>query len=523
MEVLDWVPKVCNKPRILNCVAELRGETTFAVHNNSLANLGRALHERVFTVVGENGELVAPPRPVPGLFEERMRWYREEFRRHPHDLPLASHREVVESYTGRKRVMYEDAALSLTYSPLTVADARVRAFVKAEKINISKKPDPAPRLIQPRSLRYNVELGVYLKQNEKRILQLVDAVAGEPTVMSGYNVREVGSHLAGKWFSFGDPVAVGLDASRWDQHCSVDALKFEHTIYAQLFDNDPMLLELLSWQLDNSGIGMAKDGAIRYRVAGGRMSGDLNTGLGNKVLMVGLCLSWARHRQVNVKYGNNGDDVVAFMERRDLETFMEGLEQWFLEMGFTMAVEVPVDILEQVDFCQSSPVCVNGHWTMVRNPLTCISKDSYSLVSMQNTRDAEAWCTAVGQCGLTLTQGVPVLQNIYRTYLRSGRGRTPSWTYMMSVIEYGNVERLKRLKVRHNTQPVAESTRESYYRAFGLSPQAQVEVEQEVDSIGLIDLRSSPGETRFHPFRFYKESIMPSETCLPRNLLLRGQ
>lgn len=517
MEVVPWTQRRLTKPRKVHCVHALKSNKIFGVHNSSLRNLGRALHERVFRVQGPSG-LVPPPQPIAGLIEERCAWYRQALVDSVPFLPRSSRQQVVDCYTGQKRVIYQRAADSLRSHPLSSADARIKAFVKAEKINFSDKPDPAPRLIQPRAPRYNVELGRYLRLNEKKLLHQIDVVAGEPTVMKGYNVDELGRIMHRKWCKYTDPVGVGLDASRWDQHCSVEALRFEHSIYKAIFPGDTYLSWLLEKQISNSGMGLAKDGGIRYQIQGCRMSGDVNTSLGNCILMCGLVLSYLKERGINGSLANNGDDCVVVLERNDLGAFSEGLGEWFLQVGYNLTIEDPVDILEQVEFCQSQPVCVAGRWRMVRTPKTCVGKDAYTIVSIQGPKDAQAWCAAVGDCGLTLTAGLPVLQNVYNRYKVLGKGSRPSKAFRSFVLEYGNTERLRGIKPRLEVTEVAMSTRVSYYKAFGVSPAIQVLTEKSVEALGMVSLISSPVETYSFPmpFVFQPEQLEGFTSCLPK-------
>jgi hypothetical protein len=46
----------------------------FGVHNNNLTNLVRGLQERVYHVE-ENGELVAPPKPAPGIINSKKQCF----------------------------------------------------------------------------------------------------------------------------------------------------------------------------------------------------------------------------------------------------------------------------------------------------------------------------------------------------------------------------------------------------------------------------------------------------------------
>jgi hypothetical protein len=75
----------------------------------------------------------------------------------------------------------------LALKPIRVLDSHLKTFVKAEKINWSTKPDPAPRVIQPRDPRYNVEVGRFLLPLEHKVYDKIDELFGSPTIMSKYN------------------------------------------------------------------------------------------------------------------------------------------------------------------------------------------------------------------------------------------------------------------------------------------------------------------------------------------------
>jgi hypothetical protein len=215
-----------------------------------------------------------------------------------------------------------------------------------------------------------------------------------------------------KWTRFRDPVAFGLDAKRFDQHCSIAALMYEHAIYNGIFGSS-LLRMLLSWQLVNRGKGVMADGKVSYEVKGRRMSGDMNTGIGNCILMCALVLSYMKENKISAEFVNNGDDGVVICERADLAKF-DGLFSYVKDRGFYLELEKPVDILERVVFCQTQPVFDGTSWIMVRQPKTAIAKD---LVVAHPVRDKREWgelLRANGLGGLALTGGIPVFQSFYK-------------------------------------------------------------------------------------------------------------
>jgi hypothetical protein len=361
---------------------------------------------------------------------------------------------------------------SLEERPLTWADFGIKkAFVKAEKINFSSKPDPAPRVIQPRDPRYNVEVGVYLRPLEHDVYRAVASVFGGPTVMKGYSAEGVASELRSMWDGFAQPVALGLDASRFDQHVRPEMLAWEHSVYVSCFQRDcrARLAWLLRGQIHNRGYLQASDGRIKYKVHGSRMSGDMNTALGNCLIMCALVWTLAKERGVRVRLANNGDDCVVVLEKRDYSTFRRELEAWFHDFGFKMKVEEPAYVFEHIEFCQSRPVFDGRGWIMVRNPHTSLSKDACCVVKDYGWGPAaRLWLGAVGECGLAMTGGIPVLQEYYSAFLRHAEGRRRDLT----VVSETGMAMLSRGCTRRYTD-ISDDARVSFWLAFGVSPTQQ--------------------------------------------------
>lgn len=434
--------------------------------------------ERVYYVEDAQKSLTPAPRPAPGKFQE-MKYLARRVASivGPHTPILRE--DFPELYQGRKKTVYANAVESLGLVPLSTRDSYLKTFVKAEKINFSAKPDPAPRVIQPRDPRFNVEVGKYLKPVEHHIYRALDKIWGGPTVMKGYTVDEVGHIIGCAWGQFRKPVAVGFDMKRFDQHVSVDALRFEHSIYSRIF-HSPELDQLLSWQIYNIGSGFASDGMIKYRVEGCRMSGDMNTALGNCILA--CCIVKHITKGLKARLINNGDDCVLITEETNLAQVGKCLTQW-LDFGFQCISEPPCFDIEEIEFCQMKPVYINGDYRMVRNPHISLAKDSYSIVPWNNTKSARKWASAVGQCGLALTSGIPLVQNYYAALLRNSN--IEAGGVMESTAFASGFYLLAKRSLGRGFVATSEESRYSFYRAFGISPDAQVALEAHYDSLEL--------------------------------------
>ncbi len=459
-------------------VVGLHDTGRYGVHDNCLGNVLRGVQERVFFRVGKDS--VRPPvEPLPGAFETCLGPLREQLAAVTPKIRRVTRQQFVEMYKGRKREIYQHAADSLAVRPVNIADSYVSTFVKCEKIDFRTKPDPAPRVIQPRSPRYNVEVGRFLKAQEKSVVKGIAEIWGGPTVMKGMNAREQGEALREMWLEFRRPVAVGLDATRFDQHVSRAALEFEHSCYLAMCPENsrPRLAELLAMQQVNRGFARVADGVVKYLVEGRRMSGDMNTGLGNCLLMSLMVLGLRRKLGWKMRLANNGDDCVIICEAKRYPELSMHIGEWFRQFGFEVEVEAPVYNFEEISFCQTQPVWSDG-WVMCRDPRVVMDKDLVSVLDLGY--GAATWAHAVGECGLSLASGLPVLQEFYCMLLRHGKpGNARNHPWMDS----GFARLAAGLEAK--VTDVSPEARYRFYLAFGILPDMQVAMEQELQKFSL--------------------------------------
>lgn len=443
------------------------------VHNHNIINLDRAIRERIFYVKDGQGFKLTP-LPTVNVFATLCR-FKTLLLAHCHFSLPATHEEFIEKCPSFKRRLYLRASESLKTKPVCANDSFIKAFVKAEKTNFSAKWDPAPRVIQPRDPRYNIEVGVFLKLYEKRLLKNIDRVYGWPTVLKGYTALESGKIIASYWNIFTDPVAVGIDASRFDQHVSADMLSWEHSIYNAIF-HDRKLAKLLSWQIFNNGRGICPDGCIEYKVEGKRASGDMNTSLGNCLIMCGIFHTWMMivGGLTKIRFINNGDDCVVFMERRDL-SLLTGFSEFCLTLGFEMEIESPVEVLEKIVFCQTSPIYTPVGYVMSRNPSVAIPKDASTMLPMDSLTMFDGYIWSIGSGGVATYGNIPVLGEFYACLARSSR-------YKRALRDARFLTNMSYCFAWQNDMPTSRiihwRTRVSVYNAFGITPDMQVELEK---------------------------------------------
>lgn len=458
---------------------------TLKINNASIDTLSAALLERMYYCkVGP--EFVSPP-PVNrshvfatlGNFKKCLLG---TFGPAPTRL---TPEEFVSLFRGRKAALYGSHLEDYYSGGVERKHSVSAAFVKCEKVN----PTKSPRCIQPRHPIYNIGLGTYLKHIEHRLYKAIGRVYNDKhVIIKGYDVSQIGKIVHAKWSTFVDPVCIGLDAVKFDMHVSAEMLSWEHSIYQDLYRGDKELARLLRYQINNIGVGYCDDGKLRYAVKGRRFSGDMNTALGNCVIMCAMVFSYANARGVPMKLCNNGDDCVIFMERKYEATFRAGLSEWFMTLGFRMTVEATVNVLELVEFCQMRPIQTHHGHVMVRNFNTAREKDSICLNPLPNKRAMAKWLFAIGECGLALCAGIPVMQSLYQCYMRNG---LPSRMTESVQMQSGMMMLRKRLKAV--SQPIRDESRVSFMLAWDYTPDEQVALERYYDSLEL-EYRDDPAE-----------------------------
>lgn len=447
------------KPRLSCSMNNGLATEAYRVHDHSMDNLMRGFCTRVWQYKGKEPlECKASRWPK---FERDLRGFPCE--------PLSA-QAVVDTALPRRRKLLQAAADSLLLSPISTRDAAVSTFIKAEKFNWTAKPDADPRLIQPRSNRFLVAHGRYIKAIEKKIYLAMSRLQDHPMVAKGFHAEATGRILREKWEMFKDPVCIGLDASRFDQHVSRTMLKATHRIYRR-FIHTTEFQRLCELQLKNVGYARCPQGGFKYEVDGRRMSGDMDTSLGNCIIMCAITYEWFKGKG---QIFNNGDDCIIICERKDAPCPVQ-LAAHYAQYGFRVVIEDTVDVFEKVVFCQTQPVWA-GRWVMTRSPLM-MAKD---LTYIGPRESRHLWLDAIGRCGLALTDGVPLMSAFYRSLVTGVESNIQN-----SMLYSCGFTRLSE-GMEYTGRPITAEARISFYKAFGVEPQVQRAVELAVAPAGEI-------------------------------------
>jgi len=386
--------------------------------------------------------------------------------------------ETALSYKGAMRVKYLKVVESLRDRPVGHADARLSCFLKAEKTNPLAKFQK-PRLIFPRDGRYNLEVASRLKPFEH---WLWGYLTGR-RIWGGSNTRVVAKGLSPgqrarlivkKFNSFRDCVVFEVDGKAFEAHVGPDHLVQEHSVYGAAYPLDKGLATLLSEQLRLKG--RLPCGA-KFDRPGGRASGDFNTGMGNTLLMLAIAAGVMNRYSVTYDMLVDGDNALIFLERPTSGMVVANLAADVLaSSGHEFTLERPVHILEGVRFGRSAVVHLGRKlgYTMVRDPYSVMSGACSSHRYLREPKFAREYLAGVSMCELSMARGVPVLQAWASTILAStkftGKVReTPFADYLVQGAWFAGV---------NDEVEVSRVARESFERAFGITPEAQIRLEE---------------------------------------------
>nr|APG76373.1 hypothetical protein 3 [Shahe isopoda virus 5] len=377
---------------------------------------------------------------------------------------------VLEHYSGRQLAEFTRALRSLGERPVCARDADVKMFLKDDKYVPEYAQIKAPRCIQYRDKRYCLELARYLQIIEGRVYGAEDAF-GHRLIAKGRNLAQRGADLWAKANEFADPLFLLLDASNFDAHVATGLLKIEHSTYIKNTKKSArhMLRWLLKQQLINRG--RTKNGTT-YLTPGTRMSGDMNTGLGNSILMAGMLECYLEKCGIKGAVYVDGDDSVVVVERQQQHKLLP-VAPFFLQFGMEMKYEATNEF-SQVDFCQCRPVQVDGKWVLSRDPKRVLTRPLWTTREMGD-KLAGRYLKGLGLGEIAVNWGLPLGSVLGARLYEIGEGKPWSYEFHpgMKAREYGRID----------TPQPSWATRMSFFEAWGISPEEQEAIERSIRSI----------------------------------------
>jgi len=466
-------------------------DETISSFDNSIDNALNAVTNRVLSYT-QNGERF--------LISEKLDKHSGPMSKYlSYELVKLANQDVVASpipekkfpglYQGARNKIYARAEKSLSRDSLLKSkDWQISMFLKYEKDIRSVKPDAVPRVISPPGPRYRLKLGCYVKAVEEGIYEDINKMFGYHVVAKGMNYEQLGGVISEHWHSFSRPASIDLDVKRLDQAITVEMLVWAHQLILSKFvgsDRDELEF-LLEKQLKSKVFAKCDDGFLTYKVVGTLTSGQPNTSLTGVSIVTSIIHAYSRKCGFRIRLINCGDDCTIICDEKYVKILSRDIQTWFKEFEFRTKVSQINYLLEGIEFCQTKPVYVNGHYQMVRDVRNAIIKDSTSIDLLDTPLLCSKWLQAVASGGLATHGGIPIFQEFYTCYARSSK-------YMIKRLLLNRRQR-KNLNSRKELRSIEKSsmkywgkgmnnkyvdhispkTRYSFYLAFGYTPQEQV-------------------------------------------------
>lgn len=385
---------------------------------------------------------------------------------------------TAQSYKGALGRRYADARASLENDAgLNRKDVRLSCFLKSEKI---ASRFLKPRMIFPRSPRYNLLLASWLKPFEHWLWPRLKAFAqrGVPKTRvcaKGLNPVERAELIRVKMSQISDCLVFEIDGKQFEAHIGRPVIQGEHSVYGAAYPGDRDLQRLLAHQLYLNG----SCGSLSFSREGGRASGDFNTGMGNTLVMLAVVEAIMGETKVVYDTLADGDNALLFVSRGSYDE----VSRLFVELSVPLAgqeftLENPVDTLEHIRFGQSAPVFNGERYTMVRDWRKVMSHGAASHKHLRDLAFAPRYLMGVALCEASLAQGLPLLgawsSRLYEA-TRALTRRAPSEEALETYRQYGVHELPGSLP---QLGEVSLAARESFARAFGVAPDDQVRMER---------------------------------------------
>lgn len=210
-----------------------------------------------------------------------------------------------------------------------------------------------PRMIQARHLTFNIEYGRYIKPLEDKL--------GKLDILGKGTNKEIGKkiyNLSRKYKFYTE-----CDHDSFDAHVTTEMLKLTHTYYQSCYYHNKELKKLSNKTINNNCI--TRNGE-KYRVRGTRMSGDVDTSLGNSIINYAILKEVVTNLVGKCEVIVNGDDSIIFSHQPiDSKLFAEALRTFNMQTK----VKETVTNIHDVEFCRQKVVMnAKGEFVLMIDP-----------------------------------------------------------------------------------------------------------------------------------------------------------
>jgi len=374
-------------------------------------------------------------------------------------------RVIVKGKASRARGRYISGYYDYRENGLQWYHSRVTAMQKLELHDVTKLASKEDRAIQYRSVAFNAALARYLWDFEQKLFHGT-TYNGLPWCAKGFDKGQRAILLLRMADKYKNPIFVLADHHRFDAHVNEELLKLGHKGYMTAHPNRYTLKQLLKCQCHN--VGRSK-GGICYFCRGKRMSGDVDTALGNTYINYGMLRTWLEENGIDGNILLDGDDSIVVMEDTEANK-VSGLAKYMLNFGMVTEVEVTDDI-SKAEFCQSRVVLGTNGPAFTPNPTKVLDMVRRSAMRLTVNAKHEVLRSSI-ICEAISNPGMPMIKPLIKWVEENpGRSQIPSWlTYRLNS-GYGISQEL----VNQGVKWLAPTTaiRTSFWKSWGITPQDQ--------------------------------------------------
>lgn len=267
----------------------------------------------------------------------------------------------------------------------------------------SKKYKP-PRMIQARHKSFNIKYGRFIKPLEIKITKY-----GRYKHCFGKgNYDEIGtriSKLAHKYKYYTE-----LDHDSFDAHVTVKMLELTHNFYVSCYpDYEKELRKLCNKTIVNNCVSRTGD---KYQVRGTRMSGDVDTSLGNSLVNYAILKECLSILKIKGDVIVNGDDSIIFTTKPLTTEFVTLLRKFNMESKVK-----PSEVnIHKVEFCRTKLIINDlGHYTMMMDPDRI---QSVYGMTYRNIESHQQYLIETAYCNASINKSNPLGVLWYELYER---------------------------------------------------------------------------------------------------------
>lgn len=267
----------------------------------------------------------------------------------------------------------------------------IKPFTKVEKLTTTKYK--APRMIQARDISFNIEYGRFIKPLE----QLLTKNHKYRYNFGKGNYDEIAKRI--KLLKSRYNYYTELDHTSFDAHVTVEMLKLTHVFYRACYYHNGELRRLSMKTLNNS---CKTRWGEKYKVKGTRMSGDVDTSLGNSLINYAILKECLSRLKIDGDVIVNGDDSILFTNQAIGGGFSELLKKFNMESKISKTSTN----IHKIEFCRTKYVIrSDGTPTMMMDPQRIV--EIFGMTRNVQT-DRVGYLNEVAICNAHINKNTPI-------------------------------------------------------------------------------------------------------------------